>query len=601
MPAGTPSTSTLGVVGIEKQLEVILSRILNKDAVGVPKQCAKNDDIKSHLMHINDYIRACGIEKTDTKIAILFNSLCEEMRDELCGLLEFSKHENDYEWIAKTLLELFQPKETELSILIKLFSCRQSANQSTREFLAEIRRVGYRLLKDLSPEERETHMIKAFTRGLYHKEARDALGQITLNSLDEAFKLIKKEKSTDPSKVVRANDLCLVKGVGEETANDIQKLQNQMSVIQKQLAHIVTVLEQSIAAPIRRATYAEATKRAPVLQRQSQYPNPAAGVGPRPYAASFSKPIECWQCGKTGHIARFCRQNLCQRCGKSGHNTSQCQRYRQKRQIRRLEDVENSWSNDNDSSAGDLESESTSTMENERRGKNSHEIQAQLHSLTVENESEIETCLHALTIHPAVLNRSRVIRNSRRKKVYPDEINEMCEYIEGKRKKPTSPPTLISDTHSERAQNKPVVKGLCEKTKVKLFCDTGAEVNVIDKDLFEKLQGKDRRIKVHPTRKIIRCANNSKMSVIGWSRLSVSVAGFRERCKFWVVPRLFPQIILGIRAMKDMHMSVDPASDCVWVNGNCEPFISKVNPQSRVSTDSGNGQLPGLRVEGRQM
>ena len=174
MSAGDTSTSTLGVVGIEKQLQVILSRILNKDAVGIPKRCSKNDDIKSHLEHINDYLRACGIEEADAKIVILFNSLCEEMRDELCGLLEISKHENDFEWISKTLLQLFQPKETEITALIKLFSCRQSANQSTREFLAEIRRLGYRLLKDLSPEEREKHMIKAFTSGLYHKEARNA-------------------------------------------------------------------------------------------------------------------------------------------------------------------------------------------------------------------------------------------------------------------------------------------------------------------------------------------------------------------------------------------------------------------------------------------
>lgn len=156
MPSEDSSASTLGVASrIEKQLETILSRILNKDAVGAPRQCKRNDDIKSHLMHIKDYLHASGIEQAGAKIAILFNSLDEEMRDELCGLLEFSKHENDYDWITNKLLELFQPKETQMSALIKLFSCRQTANQSTREFLAEIRRLGYRLLKDLSPKERE--------------------------------------------------------------------------------------------------------------------------------------------------------------------------------------------------------------------------------------------------------------------------------------------------------------------------------------------------------------------------------------------------------------------------------------------------------------
>ena len=57
------SASTFCVANMERQLEIILSRILNKEAIGIPKQCSKNDDIKSHLMHIKDYLRACGIEK----------------------------------------------------------------------------------------------------------------------------------------------------------------------------------------------------------------------------------------------------------------------------------------------------------------------------------------------------------------------------------------------------------------------------------------------------------------------------------------------------------------------------------------------------------
>jgi hypothetical protein len=602
MPSEDPSASTLGVASIEKQLETILSRVLNKDAVGAPKQCTRNDDIKSHLKHVKDYLRACGIEQPDAKIAILFNSLDEEMRDELCGLLEFSKHENDYDWITNKLLELFQPKETQISALIKLFSCRQTVNQSTREFLAEIRRLGYRLLKDLSPEEREKHLIKAFTNGLLQKEVRNALGQMSISSLDEAFKMIKKEKFTDPSKITKENELCLMKDLGREAANDIQKLQNQMSVIQKQLAHIVTVLEQSVVAPQRRPSYAAVTQR--FLPRQERYPRDAVGTRPQQTAAqqnaAFRKPVECWQCGKAGHIARFCRQNVCQRCGKSGHATSECLRYKQKRQIRRLENVEDAWTSDSDFGSGDLENESVSAAEVHSRGKNLHKTEAQVHSVAADDEEEIE--LRALTIHPTVLNGSRAENHvlRRRKKIYPDEINELCEYIEGRRKKPSSP-TLISKTRSERAQNKPVVKGQCEETKTKLFCDTGAEVNVVDLSLFETLQKNNRKLKVRPTRKVIRCANNSKMSVLGWTRLWVSVAGNRKICKFWVVPRLFPQIILGIRAMKDLQMSVDPAKDCVWVNGVREPFISKVKPQSQVSEDLGNGRLPGLRVEGRQM
>lgn len=61
---------------------------------------------------------------------------------------------------------------------------------------------------------------------------------------------------------------------------------------------------------------------------------------------------------------------------------------------------------------------------------------------------------------------------------------------------------------------------------------------------------------------------------MGWTRFCVSVAGLRKMCKFGVVPSLFSKIILGIRAMKGQQMLVDPAKDCVRVNGVREPFIS---------------------------
>ena len=310
--------------------------------------------------------------------------------------------------------------------------------------------------------------------------------------------------------------------------------------------------------------------------------------------------MECWTCGEKGHIARFCKQITCYKCGKRGHVASQCGGLRQNRQIRCLENVEEDWESDDFT---DFENESIIQGDIDH----TEETEVQIHVMHVEDELEKE--ILALTIHQDSVKKTRgktayknECANLRTKKTYPREIIELAEFIEGKAKKPNkSTPTLISSTHSERAQNKPVVKGLCETTKTKLFCDSGAEVNVMDNSLFEKLRRNEKRIKVHSARKIIRCANNSKISVLGWARLSITVGGFRKTCKFWVVPKIFPRIILGIRAMKDMEMSIDPAKDCVWVKGVREPFLSKVNSQSLVSKGSGKGQLPGLRVEGRQM
>ena len=91
------------------------------------------------------------------------------------------------------------------------------------------------------------------------------------------------------------------------------------------------------------------------------------------------------------------------------------------------------------------------------------------------------------------------IANKRKPKVYPQEVNEWWDYINGKRKKPKASPTLITNGFPEKARNKPIVKGFCQGTRTKLFCDTGAEVSVIDKDFFEDLRQRDPKSKSwHP-------------------------------------------------------------------------------------------------------
>jgi len=314
-------SATLGVADMDK-LERILSRILQKDIMGPPKECARSDDVKTHLKKINEYIKTCGIDNQDAKVAILFNSLCEDMRDELCGLLEFSDHQNDFHWISKKLMELFQPRETQISSLMKLFACRQSEFQTTREFLAEIRRVGYKLLGDLPSKEREKHLLKAFINGLKNQEAKNALGQMSLSTLDEAFEMIKKEKTIETASPKKAMDLRVIKDHSDQTVSDIQKLQNQMGIIQKQLAHISSILDRSFGTAQKnetRPSYAAITQRYrpnqdAQLRRETRYPTSPRRV----FERELRRPIECWECGQRGHIAKFCKTKSCQQCGQRG-------------------------------------------------------------------------------------------------------------------------------------------------------------------------------------------------------------------------------------------------------------------------------------------
>ena len=155
-PSTAATAATLGVPQQDSTLECVLQRLLYRDTFGLPKMMGdSSEDIRAHLDKMDKYFEACAIKNESVKTTILLNSITEDMQMELCGLLDFKKNENDYTWLTEKLMELYHPKETELSPYIKLFSHRQATNQSTREFLAEIRREGYRLLRSLRPEERE--------------------------------------------------------------------------------------------------------------------------------------------------------------------------------------------------------------------------------------------------------------------------------------------------------------------------------------------------------------------------------------------------------------------------------------------------------------
>ena len=143
MTATNSGDTTLGVEEQTKLLENILQRLMFKETVGTPSKFEINGNMKEHIMKIDEYLHTCEIKGDHSRIAVLFNSLPDEVRFEVCGVLEFEENGDDYAWIKRKLVELFHPKESEISHLVKLFSCKQRQDQSTRDFLSEIRRQGY--------------------------------------------------------------------------------------------------------------------------------------------------------------------------------------------------------------------------------------------------------------------------------------------------------------------------------------------------------------------------------------------------------------------------------------------------------------------------
>ena len=586
----TPSTGSSSTLGAAQQdtLESILQRLLYRDTFGLPKLYdSNNEDIRAHIIKIEKYLKACNINNANAKTTILLNSLSDEMQMELCGLLDFKKNENNYEWLSEKLIELFQPKETELSPYVKLFSYKQDYNQTTREYLAQIRREGYRLLKNLQPEEREKKMIEAFCNGLLNKELRKAMKHREIETLDEAFNLIKKEKlQKEEDRSVRV----VAVQETQQQLSDIEKLQNQISMMQKQLTLIVSILQtgashasNSVNRPMpsqRQRTYAQVTAQQP------EFGNYAQNNG---FRTRLENRIKCYCCGREGHIARMCSVK-CARCGRSGHRENRCSfrgnrnlDIRGRRNVRILQDAQNDDWADYDA----ISTSSESFVENFEAEPERTQATATLNTLMIhDNISQARISEEYNNAGVAnVRNAMKVPKEGKKtkttwvRKSYPDDVNQWADYIEGRTNK--KPKTLISSKHSEKAANKPIVKGSCQGRTCKILCDSGAEVNVIDEALLKDIQKADETVKIKESRKSIKCANNSSMSVVGLVRLKLEFASVSKWCNFLVVKNLFPNVIVGIRTMRDMRVKIEPFNNRIVVSGIGVPFLSRVYAETK--------------------
>ena len=590
--------------GVAQQLEGVLQRLLYRDTFGLPKLYESKEDIRNHINKFDKYFKACNINNASAKATILLNSLSDDIQMELCGLLEFKKNEDNYEWLSKKLMEMFLPKETELSPYVKLFSHKQEPNQTTREYLAQIRREGYRLLKDLQPEEREKRMIEAFCNGLLNKELKKAMKLKKVETLDEAFNLIKKEKlQKKEDRVVR---MVAAQDMQQQQLSDFERLQNQISLMQKQLTFIVSIL-QAGALHAGNATENDARR---FSQRRPSYAEMAAKKmdnqkfeerNLRPQGRPVSQ-ITCFCCGKTGHIARMCTIK-CLRCGRRGHMANRCflrANENRRNNVRFLCD-----SNSNDWNAYEtLSSLSVTPNENFEDQTEQMPETVDLNTIFVENDesqqgqSEPESKeVHMLRNHSGKKLQKEIQKTSKLRRVsYLDDVNQWADYIDGKTKR--KPKTRISSDHSEKAENKPIVRGFCQGHACKILCDSGAEVNVIDDSLVREIQQTNQSLKVVATKKSIKCANNSALDVVGSIALDISFFSCSKLCNFIVVRNLFPKVILGIRAMKDMKMSIDPSNNQVLVSGMRIPFLSKDLAETVVN--QGNERQSVLRVGGRR-
>jgi len=534
----------------KKTLENLFSKLYIQSELSGIGVFHRGKRITDHLNNVQNKIKDLGIPE-DQQASVLLRTLDENIVLELRSCHDFCE---EYDFIVKKLEDFYGDYNTPVSLCTSLLAVKQKPGQSLRDFISEIRVTTMRLFPGKGAEEREKVMLMAFIEGLQNTKHSVILRQHSPATLEDAYQLLKNEKNTDESTLMKIE--C-------DSQTEVSRLSIRLEMAFKEIEKLQEKVLQ--------------------LQRYQKKPdNPV----------HYSR-IICHLCQKPGHMKKDCKMRFgaplkhqsCQICMRRNHSTEQC--FFKDGKTKKVRNVGMGKSSEWIRNGSE---KSFAMTDIEERGD---PIPAELEDISSE-------CGDMNDVH--VVNKVNTQQN-RTRKTYSKEIMNWYDYISGNGARPRKPltkerndmkqeqtghsrtskryaPTLISESRQEKAANKPVIPAVVEgKLRKNIFIDSGCECNIVDYSFLKSVS------KVNPNTKILKteginlsCANGSPMKVIGYTVLNITVGQKSMKMKFTVVESIFPNVLIGIRSMKQENICIVPAWDCVKIDGCSVPFVSKVKP-----------------------
>lgn len=533
--------------------------LLFRDLIKPPRPFSMGDNLDEFLHSFERYCQMLHLQQVD-EYMLLMNNLADEIRCELLMLPDYNAETVDISWVKEKLKSMFGGRKIS-SPTLELMTVHQQPNQTIREFITSLRLKAFKIHGRKPPKDLEQQLLVAFHEGLADRTHAAVVKVAQPGTLEEAYDVLRKEKidrERTPITSFREEENVRLINNG---CNEVKELKEEIAALKEKIDNLKTLVESMTAK-----------SRNDVFQRTNSYKRNFSFENNKP--TRHAREVQCYNCQKTGHISKNCRFP-CSTCKSKTHTSGNCpeRMLKIKNKFETFREIKDDFSDD----AKDDVSHSPESV---------YVLQTNCNLNKKTN-----------TFNQRSLHKGQQKKDSNNIEKWVQFINNQGDKPKFKKVRDFDNKTLITIGNKERARNKPIVMAKIEQTDVKILFDSGAECNVIDKNLLNKIKDNS-NIKCEQFNGRIKCANGALQKVLANCWLTIDIGGHKSRHPFRVVDGMFPQLIAGIRLMKSIGISVCPQKDCIKFKNQIIPFISVVDKEEKEHVPE-NIQAPSLGVGAR--